>query len=192
MTDPKALASARLAEARATYAELGDDFLEAVTTAARWAEETLRAEGGVFLLGNGGSAADAQHWAAELVGRYLEDRRPLNVLALTTNSSTLTALVNDYPAEEVFERQVCAHVREGDLLVAISTSGESANVLRAVAAAKEQGARAFVVTGNGGGRLATACDAAFISSSSDTPRIQEAHLLFGHCWCELVERVFSG
>ncbi len=192
MTDPKALARSRLVEAQAAYAELGDEFLEAVATAAEWAQDTLRAGGGVFLLGNGGSAADAQHWAAELVGGYLEGGQPLNVLALTTNSSTLTALVNDYPAEEVFERQVRAHVGEGDLLVAISTSGESDNVLRAVAAAKEQGAKAFGVTGNGGGRLAAACNAAFISPSSDTPRIQETHLLFGHCWCELVERACSG
>ena len=192
MTDPKALARSRLVEAQAAYAELGDEFLEAVSTAAEWAQDTLRAGGGVFLLGNGGSAADAQHWAAELVGRYLEDRQPLNVLALTTNSSTLTALVNDYPAEEVFERQVRAHVMEGDLLVAISTSGESENVLRAVSAAKELGAKTFGVTGKGGGRLASTCDAAFISPSSDTPRIQETPLLFGHCWCELVERAFSG
>jgi len=191
MIDPKALASARLAEAQAAYAELGDEFLEAVAIAAQWAEKTLRAGGGVFLLGNGGSAADAQHWAAELVGRYIEDRQPLNVLALTTNTSTLTALINDYPAEEIFERQVRAHVGEGDLLVAISTGGESENVLKAVVAAKEQGARTFGVTGNGGGRLASTCDAAFISPSSDTPRIQETHLFFGHCWCELVERAFS-
>lgn len=182
----------RLREAQASYAALDADFVRAVTQAAELAIAALRRDGGgVFLLGNGGSAADAQHWAAELVGRYLSERPPLNVHALTVNSSTFTALVNDYPPEEVFERQVRAHLRAGDLLVAISTSGNSANVLRAVGAARERGARVVGVTGRGGGRLAPLCDVAFVAPSADTPRIQEAHLLFGHCFCELVEREFT-
>ncbi len=151
----------------------------------------LREGGGVYLLGNGGSAADAQHWAAELVGRYLAERPPLNVHALTVNSSTTSALVNDYPPEEVFQRQVRAHMRKGDVLVAISTSGNSANVLLAVEAAREKGAQVVGVTGEGGGALAPLCNVVFRAPSADTPRIQEAHLFFGHCFCELVENAFS-
>ncbi len=179
----------RLAQACQTYASLDQGFLDTVAAAAEMAVASLRRpKGGVYLIGNGGSAADAQHWAAELVGRYLMEREPLNVHALTVNSSTYTALVNDYPAAEVFERQVRAHLGEGDLLIAISTSGNSDNVLRAVAAAQQCGALVVGVTGKGGGKLAPLCDLAMIAPSSDTPRIQEVHLLFGHLWCELVER----
>ncbi|KAA3611691.1 MAG: SIS domain-containing protein [Planctomycetota bacterium] len=180
----------RLQQAQAAYASLGDDFLQKVVEATEMAVECLLNQGGIFLLGNGGSAADAQHWTAELVGRYLHEREPLNVHALTVNSSTLTALVNDYPAERLFERQVRAHLKAGDLLVAISTSGQSANVLRAVEAAKALGARTLAVTGRDGGKLAPICDLAWVAPSADTPRIQEMHLLFGHLWCEGIERRF--
>ena len=186
-----ALLRQRLSEAQQTYQALGEDFLQAVEAAAALAIASLKAGGGVYLIGNGGSAADAQHWAAELVGRYLTERDPLNVHALTVNSSTFTALVNDYPAEEVFERQVRAHVKDGDLLVAISTSGKSPNILRAVAAAQAQGAKVVAVSGKDGGALAPLAEVAFVAPSQDTPRIQEAHLLFGHCFCELVEAAFS-
>ncbi|MDP7062121.1 MAG: SIS domain-containing protein [Planctomycetota bacterium] len=181
----------RLKEAQKTYQALGDSFVEHVQQAANLAIDALRGEGGVYLAGNGGSAADAQHWAAELVGRYLLERDPLNVHALTVNSSTYTALVNDYPADEVFERQVRAHVRTGDVFIAISTSGNSENILRAVAAARRQGAKIIGVTGKDGGKLRFLCDVAFVAPSNDTPRIQEAHLLFGHCFCELVEAAFA-
>ncbi|MCH2111542.1 MAG: SIS domain-containing protein [Planctomycetes bacterium] len=191
MGEPKNLLEQRLEEAQATYARLDGTFLSEVQTAASWAIEALAGGGGVYLVGNGGSAADAQHWAAELVGRYLTERDPLNVHALTVNSSTYTALVNDYPPEEVFERQVRAHVCEGDLLMAISTSGNSENILLATRAAQDRGARVFGVTGKDGGKLAPLADAVMIASSSDTPRIQEVHLLFGHLWCELVEQAFT-
>ncbi|MDA1259958.1 MAG: SIS domain-containing protein [Planctomycetota bacterium] len=190
--DDLALVARRAREARDVYASLGDEFARVTAAAAALAITALRRPGGgIYLVGNGGSAADAQHWAAELVGRYLCEREPLNVHALTVNASTYTALVNDYPAEEVFERQVRAHLRAGDLLVAISTSGNSLNVLRAVAAAKARGAQVLGVIGRGGGKLAPLCDLAFIAPSADTPRIQEAHLLFGHCFCELIERAFT-
>ncbi len=185
-----ALVRQRLLEAQKTYQALGEDFVCAVDDAAALAIATLKSGGGVYLIGNGGSAADAQHWAAELVGRYLTEREPLNVHALTVNSSTFTALVNDYPAEEVFERQVRAHVRQGDVLVAISTSGTSANILKAVDAAQKQGAQVVAVTGKDGGDLAPLAEVSFVAPSHDTPRIQEAHLLFGHCFCELVEAAF--
>ncbi|MHC4379672.1 MAG: D-sedoheptulose-7-phosphate isomerase [Planctomycetota bacterium] len=184
---PEALLRQRLQEAQDTFAALGEEFLSTTVAAAELAIESLRAGGGVFLAGNGGSAADAQHWAAELVGRYLEERAPLNVHALTVNTSTLTALVNDYPPEEVFERQVRAHVRAGDVFVGISTSGNSANILKAVEAARAQGAKIIGVTGASGGALAGQCDVCFRAPSSDTPRIQEAHLHFGHSFCELIE-----
>lgn len=190
-SEPDAILHQRLKEAQQTYLALGDSFVDAVKQAANLAIDALRGEGGVYLAGNGGSAADAQHWAAELVGRYLLEREPLNVHALTVNSSTYTALVNDYPAEEVFERQVRAHVRTGDVFLAISTSGNSENILRAVAAARRQGAKIVGVTGKDGGKLRFLCDVVFIAPSSDTPRIQEAHLLFGHCFCEIVEAAFA-
>lgn len=189
--DPEALLRQRLQEAQQTFAALGEDFLRVVQQAADFAIDALRGEGGVFFAGNGGSAADAQHWAAELVGRYLLDRKPLNAAAFTTNSSTYTALVNDYPPEEVFERQVLAHVRAGDLFVAISTSGNSENILRAARAARRVGAKVVGVTGKDGGELPSLCDVTFIAPSSQTPRIQEAHLLFGHCFCELVESALA-
>ncbi len=188
----RALVEQRLREAQAAYAALGAGFAETVEKAAEMAVAALqRPSGGVYLAGNGGSAADAQHWAAELVGRYLVERPPLNVHALTVNSSTFTALVNDYPPDEVFERQVRAHVHAGDLFVAISTSGNSPNILRAAAAARAHGAKVLGVTGRDGGKLAPLCDLTFIAPSADTPRIQEAHLLFGHCFCELIERAFT-
>ncbi len=180
----------RLDEARRTWSLLDGAFLDLVERAAALAVETLRGGGGLYFLGNGGSAADAQHWAAELVGRYLEERRPLNAHALTVNASTTTALVNDYPPEEVFERQVRAHVRPGDLVVCISTSGRSENVLRAARAARERGARVLGVTGEGGGGLADLCDLCVRAPSRDTPRIQEVHLLFGHLFCEAIEQAF--
>ncbi|MFQ5749068.1 MAG: SIS domain-containing protein [Planctomycetota bacterium] len=186
------LLSRRLAEAQAAYAALGAEFLAVVEQAAEMALKTLRAGGGIFLAGNGGSAADAQHWAAELVGRYLKDRAPLDVQALTVNSSAVTALVNDYPPEALFERQVRAHAKAGDLFVAISTSGRSENILRAARAARELGARVLGVTGRDGGALAPLCDLAVCAPSRDTPRIQEVHLLFGHLWCELIENGVSG
>ncbi len=182
----------RLEEARSAWARLDGRFLATVAGAAELAVAALRGGGSVWLLGNGGSAADAQHWAAELVGRYLVEREPLNVHALTVNPSTVTALVNDYPPAELFARQVRAHVRAGDLLVAISTSGNSENVLRAAAEARRRGAKVLGVTGARGGRLAALCDLVLCAPSEETPRIQEIHLLFGHLWCEAVERAFSG
>ena len=187
MVEPRNLLEQRVKEAQEAYLRLDEHFLTQVQAAANWAIDSLAGGGGVYLIGNGGSAADAQHWAAELVGRYLTERDPLNVHALTVNSSTYTALVNDYPPEEVFERQVRAHVREGDVLMAISTSGNSENILLAARAAQQRGARVFGVTGKDGGKLAPVADGAMIAPSADTPRIQEIHLLFGHLWCELVD-----
>jgi D-sedoheptulose 7-phosphate isomerase len=143
--------------------------------------------GKMILCGNGGSAADAQHLAAEMVGRFEKDRRSLPALALTTDTSALTAIGNDYGFEEAFARQVESLVESKDVLVAISTSGNSVNVLRAVEEAKKKGAKTIGLTGRDGGKLAKIVDLALIVPSEETPRIQEAHITIGHIVCKLVE-----
>ena len=147
----------------------------------------------LLLFGNGGSAADAQHIAAELVGRFLRERRPLPAIALTTDTSALTAISNDYGFEDVFARQVRALGTRGDVALAISTSGRSANVLRAVEAAREVGLKVVALTGGDGGTLACAADVALrVSASTLSARIQETHILIGHVICELVDQRLFG
>jgi D-sedoheptulose 7-phosphate isomerase len=141
----------------------------------------------VLLCGNGGSAADAQHIAAELVGRYELDRRAWPSIALTTDSSALTALSNDFGYDEVFARQIQGLAREGDVLIALSTSGASANVIRAAEAAKKLGCRTIALTGGAGEPLASLCDIVVSVPSQRTSRIQEAHIIIGHLWCEMVD-----
>ena len=152
----------------------------------------VKAGGKVVRFGNGGSAADAQHLAGELVGRFKLERRALPAIALTTNTSTLTAMANDCGYETVFSRQVEALVNEKDVVIAISTSGNSPNVIEAVKAAKKKGAGTIGLTGGSGGKLAEAADLVITVPSNDTPRIQEAHITIGHIVCELVERELAG
>jgi len=157
--------------------------------------ESLRAGGKVLACGNGGSAADAQHFAAELVNRFEAERAPLAGIALTTDSSTLTSIANDYGYELVFEKQVRALGRAGDVLLAITTSGNSATVLEAVRAAHEAGLRVVALTGNGGGRLAPllgAEDAHICVPHTRTARIQEVHLLALHCLCDGIDHLLLG
>jgi D-sedoheptulose 7-phosphate isomerase len=149
---------------------------------------SLVAGGKVMLCGNGGSAADSQHIAAELTGRFRKDRAPLGGIALTTDTSALTSIANDYAFDQVFERQVRGLGRAGDCLIGISTSGNSPNVIRAVQAAQEMGIVAIGLLGRDGGRLASMCDHAVVVRSDTTARIQEAHIFVGHLWCELVEQ----
>jgi D-sedoheptulose 7-phosphate isomerase len=150
------------------------------------------ASGGQLLAcGNGGSAADAQHIVAEFVGRYLKERAPYPAIALSTNTSALTAIGNDYGFDEVFARQVRAHGRAGDVLLAISTSGDSPNVLRAIHAAREAAMTVIGLTGSGGGKMAARCDVCLTVSADSTPRIQEAHILIAHVFCGLVEDALS-
>lgn len=152
----------------------------------------LERAGTVYLCGNGGSAADAQHVAAEFVGRFLRERRPLPAVALTCNTSILTALGNDYGFAEVFSRQVRAHVTSRDCVVGISTSGRSENVLEALKAARKLNARTVGFTGLDGQAMITLCDECLVAQSASTPRIQESHLLAWHLICEDVEyRLFS-
>jgi D-sedoheptulose 7-phosphate isomerase len=148
----------------------------------------LRAGGKVMLCGNGGSAADSQHIAAELTGRFVNDRAPLAGLALSTDCSALTCIGNDYGFDHVFERQVRGLGRQGDCLIGISTSGNSANVLLAVDAARQMGMITIGLLGRDGGQLATVVDHAVIVPSATTARIQEAHIFIGHLWCALIEK----
>jgi D-sedoheptulose 7-phosphate isomerase len=146
----------------------------------------------VLLCGNGGSAGDAQHLATEMVGRFRLERAALPAIALTTNTSTLTAIGNDYGFELVFARQVEAFGEEGDVLICISTSGKSPNVLRAAESAKRKGLRTIGFTGEGGGALRSIVELCLRVPSSDTPRIQEMHITAGHIICDLVERNLYG
>lgn len=141
----------------------------------------------VVLFGNGGSAADAQHIACELAGRFKKKRRGLPAIALTTNTSALTAIANDYSYDEVFSRQVEGIVGKGDIAVGISTSGNSVNVIKGVKAAREKGALTVGLTGATGGKLGKIVDICIKVPSNDTPRIQEAHITIGHIICQLVE-----
>jgi D-sedoheptulose 7-phosphate isomerase len=153
----------------------------------------LAADHKVILLGNGGSAADAQHIAAELVGRFLGERKALPAIALTTDTSALTAIANDYGYEHVFARQLLALGRAGDVAIAISTSGKSPNVLRAVEAARTLRMHVVGLTGGDGGPLAGLVDVNLcVSASTLSPRIQETHILIGHVLCELVDRRLFG
>ena len=153
---------------------------------------TLRHGGKLLVMGNGGSAADAQHLAAELVGRFLLERRALPAIALTTDTSILTAVGNDYGFDEVFARQVEAFAAAGDLVLGISTSGHSANVIKALAAAREKGCQTIGLLGRDGGRIAGMVDLALTVPSQETPRIQEAHQLIIHIICDLVEKELFG
>jgi D-sedoheptulose 7-phosphate isomerase len=146
-------------------------------------------EGGnkLFFFGNGGSAADAQHLAAEFVNRYIMDRPPLPAIALTTDPSILTSIANDFSFNEVFAKQLKALGKEGDIAIGISTSGKSPNIIKAFEVAKEMGIKTVALTGNDGGALIKIADLSLIVPSSSTPRIQETHILIGHLLCELVE-----
>jgi D-sedoheptulose 7-phosphate isomerase len=161
-----------------------------VARAAELLAETLRAGGKILSCGNGGSAADAQHFAAELVNRFETERPPLAAVALTTDSSTLTSIANDYAYQQVFSKPLRAIGRRGDALLAISTSGNSANVVEAIHAAHELGLRVVALTGNGGGKMGAvlrADDAHLCVPHRSTARIQEVHLLVLHCLCDGID-----
>jgi D-sedoheptulose 7-phosphate isomerase len=141
----------------------------------------------LFLFGNGGSAADAQHLAAELVNRYVMDRPPLPAIALTTDTSILTSISNDFSFNEIFAKQLKALGKEGDVAFGISTSGNSSNIIKAFEVAKEMRMKTVALTGNDGGAIAKMADISLIVPSTSTPRIQEVHILVGHILCEMVE-----
>lgn len=158
-----------------------------ILRAAELLRNTLRSKGKVLLFGNGGSAADAQHWAAEMTGRYMRERRGLAAVALTTDTSALTAIGNDYGYDQVFARQVEALARPGDTAVGISTSGNSENVRLALAEARTRSCFTVAVLGRDGGTARAEADVAIVYGAEETPRIQEFHLVLGHLLCALVD-----
>ena len=164
-----------------------NQLIAAIQKATGTMVDTLRNDGKILFCGNGGSAADAQHLAAELSGRFYKDREPYFAEALHVNGSYLTAVANDYSYDEVYARMVRAMGRKGDVLVAISTSGNSGNILKAVEAAKAIGMITVGFTGESGGAMREACDQLLNVPSTDTPRIQESHILIGHILCEGIE-----
>jgi D-sedoheptulose 7-phosphate isomerase len=188
VADARVRAAERVRESVALQAQLAEDgYLEQLVRAAELIADALRAARKLVLFGNGGSAADAQHIAAEFVGRFLRDRSPLPALALTVNASAVTAIANDYGYEEVFARQVRALGAAGDVACGISTSGNSANVIRGLEAAREVGMRTVGLAGADGGRMRAVCDECLCFPSKSTPRIQEGHILMAHVICEIVE-----
>lgn len=168
-----------------------DALAPAVGKAAELIAERMRAGGKLMICGNGGSAADSQHIAAEFTGRFIEDRKPLAGLALSTDSSALTCIGNDYSFDEVFARQVAGLGRKEDVLIGISTSGNSRNVMRAVEEAKTLGILTIGLLGRDGGKLAAVCDHSIVVPSQTTARIQEAHILIGHTICGGVEQLLG-
>jgi D-sedoheptulose 7-phosphate isomerase len=162
-----------------------------VTNAVALVSGCLASGNKLFLCGNGGSAADCQHIAAEFTGRFLADRQPLAAMALTTDTSALTCIGNDYSFADIFMRQVLGLGRRGDCLIGISTSGNSENVVRAVLAAKSRGIVTIGLLGNSGGKLKSLCDCSIVVPSDITARIQEAHILIGHSICGGVENALG-
>jgi D-sedoheptulose 7-phosphate isomerase len=163
---------------------------QVATIGQRWIE-ALNNDGKILLMGNGGSAADAQHIAAELVGRYLVERKGLSSIALTTDTSILTAVGNDYGYEAIFSRQVEALARPQDIVVGYSTSGNSANVCAAMSVAREMGCYTVALTGESGGKLLALVDDCIRVPSPSTPRVQEVHAFIGHMLCAIVDDAFS-
>jgi D-sedoheptulose 7-phosphate isomerase len=179
-------------QAAATFRRVDDDYLRVVAAAAELLVEALSGGRRVFLFGNGGSAADAQHIAAELVGRFARERPALPAVALSTNSALLTAWSNDKGYEDVFARELSALAVRGDVAWAISTSGNSPSVVRALALARQLGVRTLGLTGATGGEMRGYCDVLIAAPATETPRIQELHTVTYHAICALVEqRLFA-
>jgi D-sedoheptulose 7-phosphate isomerase len=170
-----------------TGALLVGDLLTGVAEIVDAVVDAVRAGGTVFFFGNGGSSADAQHLAAELLGRFYRDRTALPSVSLADNVAAVTAIANDYAYEDIFSRQLRGLGRPGDVAIGLSTSGNSMNVIRAFEVARELGILSIAFTGADGGKAAAVADRCFRAPSSDTPRIQEAHKLVGHTLCEAVE-----
>jgi len=175
-----------LAAHQAVLKEL-DQLLPQIGAVAQCMRDCLKNGGKILIMGNGGSAADSQHIAAEIVGRYKRDRRGLPAIALTTDTSIITSVGNDFGFDFIFSRQVEALCNPADVVIGISTSGNSANVIKAIETAKQIGATTVALSGGTGGKLAAMCDFSLIMPSSDTPRIQEAHIFVGHSLCGLLE-----
>jgi len=168
--------------------EVAEKYSAVIAQMAHVMVEALRGGRRIYIAGNGGSASDAQHIAGELVGRFTMERKALPVIALATDTAVLTAVANDYGYDEVFRRQVEAHVREGDVLLCISTSGNSPNILKALEQAKKIGARVLGLSGRDGGKLAKAAELCVTVPAKESARIQETHITIGHILCAIIER----
>jgi len=166
-----------------------ENSLDIIVCASNKIASAVRKGNKILLCGNGGSAADSQHIAAEFINRFKKERRPLPAIALTTDTSVLTSISNDYDYSLVFSKQIEALAKKGDILIAISTSGNAKNVIEAVKASNRKGVFTIGLTGDGGGRLKSSVDLCISISSHDTPRIQEAHILVGHLICDLLEKM---
>jgi D-sedoheptulose 7-phosphate isomerase len=191
----QARVTAQFAESAQLKLEASRVLAAPIARASTLLAQALRGGGKVLACGNGGSAADAQHFAAELINRFEIERAPLAAVALTTDSSTLTSIANDYAYEQVFSKQVRGIGRRGDVLLAISTSGNSRNVMEAMRVAQEMGVRVIAMTGNGGGKMAamiSAGDVHICVPHKRTARIQEVHLLVLHCLCDGIDFQLSG
>lgn len=173
---------------QATIASIQTALLPDIERCVQTLLEVLQSGGKILTMGNGGSAADAQHLAAEFVGRFRIERKALPAIALTTDTSVLTAIGNDYGFDEIFKRQIEALADAGDVVIGISTSGHSVNVEKAMRAARETGCRTIGLLGRDGGRIAPLCDIELTVNAQQTPHIQEAHLVIIHILCELVEQ----
>jgi len=178
---------ARIEQSIEVKKELSKTQVDNIERCARLVIGALKAGGKLLVFGNGGSAADSQHIAAELVGRFKKERKALTAIALTTNTSTLTAIANDYGYDVSFSRQIEALAKKGDVAMGLSTSGNSKNVIAALNKAKAIGADTVGLTGSGGGQMKGFCDCLITVDSKDTARIQETHILIGHIICELIE-----
>jgi len=165
-----------------------EDLINKIEDVSKQCVALYRTDKKTILAGNGGSAADAQHIAAELVGRYGFDRPSIPSLALTTDTSNLTAIGNDYGYEQVFSRQLEGMGQEGDIFIGISTSGNSVNIVKAFESAKKKGIMTVALTGRDGGQMARIADIALVVPSDSTPRIQESHILIGHIICDIIEK----
>lgn len=167
------------------------NIIGSIELSAEMCIESIKNDKKILICGNGGSAADAQHIAAEIVGRYKSDRNGLPAIALTTDSSILTSIGNDFGFEYIFERQVQALANEGDILIGISTGGSSTNVINALKLAKRKNCKLIGLSGKDGGDFNNLCDLNLVVPSQDTPRIQEMHILIGHIICQLIDKSFT-
>jgi D-sedoheptulose 7-phosphate isomerase len=192
MMENEKLIVAEIREHQDTVAKLYEPaLLNAITAAARLVTSTISGGKKILIFGNGGSASDAQHIAAEFTGRYVKERRGLPAIALTTDTSALTAISNDYGFSRVFARQVEALAQPGDLVIGISTSGNSENVLQGLITAKQMHCGTLGLTGNGGGKMAGLCDVFLNVNCKTTARIQEMHMLIGHILCSAVDSLYE-
>ena len=183
----KAEVEQRFRESGEVKNQFAQTYADSIVNVAGLIVSSIHAEGKILLFGNGGSATDASHIAAEFVGRYDRDRVPLPALALSTDMATITCIANDYEYADIFARQISGLGRKGDIAIAISTSGNSLNILKAVEVARNLGLTTVAWTGKGGGKLASSVDYSFVVPSNVTARIQECHITLGHVLCELVE-----